>query len=359
MTKKKSNKKGTNKISKRVKKTNKRISTRNNTKTKENSIELVNLKFKLNIRQYKLKEESEIILNNIFAVFTLHKDKKAYIAFINENSIDIDIIELLNNKKIKSLKGHERPLNILQYFINPKNTNKEYIISIDFANSLIIWDINNNYNIVHKILEIENRFLIDCLLYFPLSTKDDYIIRTIYDGEDECSKLYSFKTGLFIKNIEADCANMKTVLPWYNKKEKKDFIIQIAEEKIFINNIFEDGIYSELDESIYNFDGFIYNKNVKDYLCVSNRFGEIIIWDLYDKKLVRRFKIGNFCCFLLNWNNCYAIGIRNGLKIIDLEKGKVVEEIKNKIINAQRCQHPEYGNSLIAWDKKNISLWEK
>ena len=56
----------------------------------------------------------------------------------NENSVNIDIFELLNNKKIKTLKSHEYRPNILEYYINPKNTSKEYLISIDRDNNLNI-----------------------------------------------------------------------------------------------------------------------------------------------------------------------------------------------------------------------------
>ena len=69
------------------------------------------------------------------------------------------------------------------------------------------------------------------------------------------------------------------------------------------------------------------------------------------------FKIGKDYLTIRKWNDNYVIGINNGIKIIDLEKGKIVKEIKKEINHAQTLIHPEYGTSLIAMDKKNISLW--
>ena len=140
------------KVKPKIKKMNKRISLKNSTKVKENILsnknKFPNLKFKENIREYKSDEFIYYYLIDVFSVFTSYKNKKTYIALNNDNKKDIDIIELLNNKKIKTLKSHERSLIILEYYINQKNPNKEYLVSIDCVNYLNIWDINNNYHLL-------------------------------------------------------------------------------------------------------------------------------------------------------------------------------------------------------------------
>ena len=199
--------------------------------------------------------------------------------------------------------------------------------------------------------------MVTCLLFFPLRSEKDYIITPMHDCDEKGSKIYSFKTGQLIKNIDTGYNYVNTILPWYNKIDKKDYIIQICEMKIYINNIIEDKRYCELNDETENFNGFIYNKNEKDYLCVSKYSGGIHIWDLHEKRLIKMFKIGKDYLTIRKWNDNYVIGINNGIKIIDLEKGKIVKEIKNEINYAQTLIHPEYGTSLIAMDKKNISLW--
>lgn len=344
----------------------KRASPKNRIAIKENILDnkinqFPNLKFKSNIRKCKSNEFLFYYLIDVFAVFTLHKNKKIYMALNSNNEIDIDIIDLLNNKKIKTLKSHERCLIILEYYFNPKNKNKEYLISIDRVSCLNIWDINDNYNLIHKIYEGDDHCIVTCLLYFPISSKEDYIITPMHICIEEGSKIYSLKTGQLIKYIYTEYNYIFTILPWHNKNDKKDYIIQISEEKIFINNIIEDNIYSELidKESDYdiNYNGFIYNKKEKDYLFVSKHTGNIDIWDLYEKKLIKKFKAGKDYIRIMKWNENYAIGIKNGIKIIDLSKKKVVKEIKNEINHAQIMNHPEYGLSLIGMDNKNISLW--
>ena len=316
-----------------------------------------NLKFKTNIKKYKLDEYLYYRLIDVYAVYTLHKDNIPYLALPNKNYIEI--IELINNKKIKSLKNHVEYVSIVEYYINPKNKNKEYLISIDYNNVVFIYDINNSYNILYNFCETYDHLLVNCLLFFPYNSNEDYIITPMHDGDEEGSKVYSFTTCKLIKYIDVDCDNINCILPWYNKLDKKDYIIQIGEEKIFINNVNEDILYSKLkdNENDFNFNGFIYNKNENDYLYVSKGMGKIMIWDLAQKQLIKNFVVGKEKINIIKWNNKYAIGVNNGLKIIDIENEKIVTVIKNEINYIQKLNHPKYGESLIACDKKNISLW--
>ena len=225
------------KVKSKIKKVNKRVLPKNNTKEQKNILktkrnEFPNLKFKANIIQHKSDEPIYYRLIDVFAVFTLYKDKKPYIALNNENSIDIDIIELLNDKKMKTLKSHKYRLKILEYYINLKNTNKEYLISIDCVNNLNIWDINNNYQLILKIIETCDHLMVTCLLFFPLGSEKDYIITPKHDCDEKGSKIYSFKTGQLIKYFDVGYNYANTILSWYNKIDKKDYIIQICEMKI-------------------------------------------------------------------------------------------------------------------------------
>ena len=242
-----------------------------------------NLKFKSNIAKYLLDEFTFYKKINVFEVFTSHKDNMEYLALPNKNKLNI--IQLIDNKKIKTLKGHHNNIMIVEYYINHKNYNNEYLISIEGDNIVIIWDINNNYNIIHKFGESWDHTLVTCLLYFPYNFNEDYIITPMHDCDEKGTKVYLFPSGKLVKYINTEYNYINSILPWYNKNEKKDYIIQISEEKIYINNINEDNYYCELNqkgENYGNFNGFIYNKNNNDYLCVSN-YGDINIWDFFKK----------------------------------------------------------------------------
>ena len=67
---------------------------------------------------------------DIFEVFKSYKDNKEYIISKNKDNYNLDIFILLDNKKIKSLNGHNNHITIIRYFINNKDYN-EYLISAD------------------------------------------------------------------------------------------------------------------------------------------------------------------------------------------------------------------------------------
>ena len=172
------------------------------------------------------------------------------------------------------------------------------------------------------------------------------------------SKIYSLANGKLIKYIYTEYNYINCILPWLNKVDKKDYIIQISDDKIYINNVNEDVLYSELSvEGDGNFIGFIYNKNDKDHLCVSSACGKVYIWDIIEKKIFKIINVGDIDFNIIKWNNRYAIGIHNGLKIIDIENGNVVSAIKKQVYYLKKINHPIYGESLITYDKKNFSLW--
>ena len=88
-------------------------------------------------------------INDIFEVFKSYKDNKEYIISKNIN-YNLDIFQLLDNQKIKSLNGHKNHIMTVRYFINNKYYN-EYLISSDANHIVIIWDITNNFDIKYKI----------------------------------------------------------------------------------------------------------------------------------------------------------------------------------------------------------------
>ena len=88
----------------------------------------------------------------MFEVFICYKDNKEYIISPNINNYNLDIFNLLDNKKILSLQGHKNRISTIRYFINNNNYNNinEYLISGDY-HIVIIWDITNNYKIKYQI----------------------------------------------------------------------------------------------------------------------------------------------------------------------------------------------------------------
>ena len=232
-------------------------------------------------------------MNDRFEIFTSYSDNKEYIVSPNIKNYNLDIFELLENKKILSLQGHKNIVRTIRYFINENNYN-EYLISADDNKIVIIWDIVNNYNIKYTIDTKYGHNIYSCLLIFPTNANDNYVVTSSYNESDNidksATKIYSLNNKKFFKYIQN--TNNKAIyylLTWYNKKNSKYYIIQFSFKKILINNLLEDELYSELiqDPEDNHFSGFLFNKDNNDYLCSSSSIGYINIWDLYNKSIYK------------------------------------------------------------------------
>ena len=88
--------------------------------------------------------------------------------------------------------------------------------------------------------------------------------------EDSATKVYSLNNNnSLIKYInKSNNIPVYYLLPWNNKNDNKLYIIQFSYEKIVINNLLEDELYSELiyEPESNHFSGFIFSKDNKDYL---------------------------------------------------------------------------------------------
>jgi len=59
--------------------------------------------------------------NDLFEIFISYKDNLEYIVSPNFYNYNLDILALLDNHLIKSLKGHQNHITTIRYFINNKN----------------------------------------------------------------------------------------------------------------------------------------------------------------------------------------------------------------------------------------------
>lgn len=241
--------------------------------------------------------------NDMFEVYTSIKDNKIYIASPNYKENHLDIYSLLDNKKITSLKDNNRTIKSVWYFVNYRNK-KEYLVSGVNYDKINIWDITDDYKINYKIEDDS------CILIF-IDNDQDYIITiTKYGSKHDINstKIYSFNNCSFIRYIEnTKKEHIQYLLPWLNKKDNKYYIIQLARDKIIINDL-KGQLYANLSNYEFGkyYTRFLYSKDNKDYLCVSSEEEKnsiIEIWDLDNKSITKvfdlltKFSIGNiFSC---------------------------------------------------------------
>ena len=334
-----------------------------------NFIRNPNLKFRMMISE----KNNTFGMNDIFEVFVSVKDNIGYIA-LKDNNFNLNIFGLINNKKIISLQGHKAQIFMVKYFINTKE-NKEYLISADDNQIVIIWDISNDYKIKNCINTYYDEQIFSCLLFFGQIIDENYIITSTYsvsdNNEASSTKIYSFSDGKFIKYLyNTNNESIYYLISWFNSNNNKYYVIQLGKVKIIINSLIDDEYYELIKQNQYRyFSGFIYNRNNIDYLCTSSYNGYINIWDLYNKKIFKSIFISNnfyksYLFQIIPWNDKYIIAVDgyNSFKIIDLDINKVISEFGEKDTKNIKCikklYHPIYNESILTYDKNGtIKLW--
>ena len=313
-----------------------------------------------------ISEKSDCLAGSCnFEVIKNKKDQKTYvftpyfdINYVLEIKDNIRIISLDDNKIIKELYGHEdRVLNV-RYFYN-EITKKEYLVSADRKYNIIVWDINDDYKILKKIKFNFNAFIYSNVLYFKndsifliSSSISNHGAKIVDISKDEKPKTITATRNLIIFFMEL----------WYNKKEKKDYLIICAKGKIIIIELFplkENQFAKEFitsEEQNINMGGLVYNFKGKDYFISSSTFGGILIIDLETMEQVGEMKIFDQFNFynIIKWNERYLLILdsqNQRIAVMDLNDYK----IKNKIACPElyhprymkKVIHPVYGEALL------------
>ena len=322
-------------------------------------------------------------LNSIFEIFQSYKDKLLYIIIPSCSIIynnNIDVLSLNKNKFIKSLKGHNHEISSLKYFMNSKN-NDEYLISSDVIELIIIWNISNNYSIKNKInpnniySTIYSKLLIFNSSYI-INSCNNFIITSGASNkssrDDNCyTKIYSFdKSDTFIKNVNnSNHYNTYYLLEW--KYEENDYLIECANNGIYINNLNTDEIYyfleCEFTRNANHYEGILIKIRKIEYLSCINDNGYIIMWDLINKIIFNVIYFGSSCQLfhIISWDDRYIIVTNytnNSINIVDIFQFKIICCYKlntnNIVENIKKVKCDIYSDSLlISFEDNNIQLW--
>lgn len=341
------------------------------------------LSFKRNINEISkiifknnpnLKFKETILLTNCgggcnspFDVFLCYKDSKQYLASSNYQNCNIEIIDLENNQLAASLKRHKNEIFSIRYFLN--NVNKEeYLISSDSNKIVIVWNILKDFKIEFLVAENYSNFrhIYSCIItnidefnYVIISSYTEDKMNLYKSSKDDCTKMYSLMNGGFIKNIYNTNNNCtRYLLSWHNEDNYNDYIIELCDSKISINNLLKKEKYCDFESEIEGEEflcGFLYSRKNIDYLCTGSWNGYIRIWDLYEKNEIDCVNTQH--CQLYNmipWSNTFVIianKFSKSFNVIDIETLELIAVINNENLIGIKCIrkiiHPLYGESLL------------
>ena len=322
---------------------------------------------KLQIK-FDILDSNNIFFIDEFASYISITDKKEYLASGNKKNYNIDIYNLTNNALYKSLEVHKNGTPSIRYFLDEKKK-KEYLISADFLKTVIVWDIQNEYNIILNINVNDYKgSILSAILCFNIKTNEneykDFVITSSDNENEDFTKVYSLTDGSFVKNISNTKKNSSYYLLFWDYNND-NYIIELCVNKISINNLITNENYAELispPESSH-FGGFIYNSN---YLCYSSENGYIRIWDLVNKSIFKKIEMKGSCYFeIIPWNEKYIISANyrnNSIDIFDIEKEELFKQIKTShsagVRAVKKIFHSIYGECLITSGHDSIiKMW--
>ena len=297
----------------------------------------------------------------------LQKDQKTYLISplfeqgITTNVFFIRVISIEDNIVIKKLEGHDDRILNVRYFYN-EITQKDYLVSADKKNKVIVWDINDDYKLLKKLEFKFEGFIYSNVLFF----KNDsiYLITSSMDYQG------SVKIVDITKNDPPEDVNSTEDFPVYfmtiyhNKINTKNYLILNGKKNIKIVEIFpenenEDIFIKEFtteEEKLYNSGGLIYNFNNYDYYICSKTNGTLMIINLEIMEQVgddRKFDGVSFYN-IVKWNEKYLLFLdsyNRKVNVLDLNDHKIKSKMVFPELKYPRYMkkviHPIYGEALL------------
>ncbi len=311
---------------------------------------------KLTFKELLTNNHSGIGLLANFTVYTGLKDDIEYLVYNNKHNFNLEVMRIRDKYIVYSLKKHNKNVSVIKYF--NKDNKEEYLLSCEIKGGVaIIWDIQNQFNIINIIQVESSGNIYDALLLFNKYNRDIILISS---DQKEAIKLYDIKDNQKYYNINGTELNITNfMLPWiYNNKY---YIIKFYSD-ISIHNIFYNECYAKLtyDNSKY-YCGYIYNNN---YLCANDRNNRCLrIWNLINKNIYKEIKydldIGKE---IVPWNNKYTIISCNKFIVIaDIQSETITKKIyleKTCLGGVKKVYLKSLGECIIISDfSNNIKLF--
>ena len=294
--------------------------------------------------------------------FECYKDKNGEVYLIyafcdienNANKNYLSVLRLKDNIEVKSLEGHKDKILTIRYFQDPY-TKIDYLVSSDRNNTIILWDLSNNFS---KKLEtkVDVEPFISILLLIFTSEKIYIVFSNVNDG----TKFFDIDNKNIIFNITNPNFSTYFLEYWYNLKKNKHNIIICGINKVLIKELPDNEIYDEFksgEKYPYNLGAIIFKNKGRDLLAVCSSYGLIQIYSFEYKEVFIKIILDNVNLYsFVKWNHNYLLinDCQNNC-ILVLDKNDNFQ-IKKTIPCPEmyidrfikKIEHPLYGESILS-----------
>jgi len=306
-----------------------------------------------------------LLIDNIFLVFNSIENILELI-YYNKNNFIVSL-DLINNQKISQIKNeHNKFVTNFRHYLDKMNK-RDLIMSTYFDNCIKLWD-NKNWECIFKLENIYNNGYLFSSCFIK-EINNTYIITSNYNFKDfpESIKVFDFK-GNKIKEINNSREGTFFIDIYYDHNTSRNFIITGNRKYIKSYNYEENKLYHIYnDNANFNHYSIIFNISEQIIKMIESSDDDMIrIWNFHSGEILNRIKMNNdglFGICLLN-NDYLFVGCGDSnIKIIDLTKGVVLNELKshtNCVISVKIITFPKNDKYLISFgsDADQIKLWK-
>ena len=312
------------------------------------------------VKTSKFNRLIETIYLSTMDAFNSIDTKLPYIVYIYY-STDIIFFNCMSNvitSTIKEAHGFIQIVNIRHYLYD----NKDIILSASSDSSIKLWKIRTLECFLEIKAPIENKLISACLF----KDKNQYFIAVVHqirnlrvfdmNGKKIKEFLKSERYGNFFEN-------------YFDKKSSKNYFLYCGigflesydyhKGKLF-NKYVKD---KEDNHPYYHF--VVYDNGVKARLIAAFSKGIIRIFNFNSAELLSEIGVEQKFSSLCLWNNNYLFVVNEkcSMKLIDLEKEKIIKTFPKEAENgifAKMFHHPIYGKCILSQHKdETIKLWVK
>lgn len=319
-----------------------------------------------------------LLIDNIFLVFNSIENILQLIYYNQNNfivSLDLNdfyiFLKIYNiylyNQKISQIKNeHNKFVTNFRHYLDKKNK-RDLIMSTYFDNCIKLWD-NKNWECIFELQNIYDKGYLFSACFFE-EINNTYIITSNYNFKDfpESIKVFDFK-GNKIKEINNSREGTFFIDDYYDEHISKNFIVTGNRKCIKSYNYEENKLYHIYnDNANFNHYSIIFNNSEQVIKMIESSDDDIIrIWNFHSGELLNRIKLNNdglYGISLLSKDYLFVGCGDSTIKLIDLTKGIVLNELKNHlncVISVKIVEFHKNDKYLISLgsDADQIKLWK-
>lgn len=287
-----------------------------------------------------------------------------YLIYSNELK-SIIAYDLNNNQKVCEIKNaHENYISSLKHILDT-NKKQDLLISVSYdSNCLKLWDIKY-FQCLCYIQNINPDGFFFCANFLPEKNKDKEFVNISilttncnFYGDSQPIKKYDLSGNFIGKINNSDGLDILYLTHFSDFISKKEYLIAGTKRFIISFDIEKNEVYKTYDDqnASMHFNIIINEKNKEGIIQMieSGSDGKVRIWDFHEVKLLFTINVSNTWLYgMCLWDeNFIFVGEGNkNLKIIDLTKGKIIQELSGnneRITTIKKIKLKKYGECLIS-----------